>query len=422
MTHLTSLVAGRINDQPLLVNPKYREFAEDIAAALDTSVQHQHDHALDVAAVYNISPSRQDSKPFVYANGVAFIPISGTLINRFNGAWGFVTGYGAIRNMFDAAVADNDVKAIVFDVNSNGGEAQGCFELSSHIAANKGDKKTLAVVDANCYSAAYALASAADKITVTPSGGAGSIGVVTMHANYKGMLDNAGIEVTFIYAGDHKVDGNPYQPLSDSAKADIQMRIDSKYDQFVALVAENRGMDESAVRDTQARCFDAQAALDAGLIDAVAPPPDALAAFLTELSGSNPDQEIETMSQTTTAPGAQNADTPDTETAKAEGRREAQERIKAINALPEAAKRSALANHLALNTELSVEDAQGILAASPEQAAVATGFEQAMNASGGANVGADASATEVDPESPEAQAAAIVASYAMATGRKLVTK
>lgn len=422
MTHLFARVAQHVNHEPLLINPAYKQYVEDVAAALDPTVEHTYNHTLDVAAIYNVRSSSFVEKPFAFANGIAFIPVQGTLLNRFNGAWGFVTGYSHIRSMFDMAVADPDVKAIVFDVNSHGGDAQGCFELSQHIRENKGGKATMSVVDANAYSAGYALASAADKIVVTPSGGAGSIGVVTMHVNYKGALDQAGIEVTYLYAGQHKVDGNPYQPLSDSAKADIQQRIDASYDRFVALVAANRGLEADAVKATQARCFDAQAALDAGLIDAVAAPPDALTAFLSELSGSNPDQEIDQMTTATTQPGAENAISPaDLDKAKAEAKTEATNRIRGIMALPEAAERQSLASHLAFNTEMTVEAAQAVLAASAAEKATASAqspFERAMDALGGSGVGADAPNTGAEAAGGMPQVSDFLKSYAAATGNK----
>ncbi|HCR6545409.1 TPA: S49 family peptidase, partial [Shigella flexneri] len=135
----------------------------------------------NLCAAYGVGRPSAD-KPFAFSNGLAIIPIHGTLINRYGGYYyGYVTGYNFIRSQRNAALADPDVEAIIYDVNSNGGEAAGCFELSQEMFDTRGEKPSLAVVDSNCYSAAYALASAADKIVVTPSGGAGSIGVIALH-------------------------------------------------------------------------------------------------------------------------------------------------------------------------------------------------------------------------------------------------
>ena len=128
----------------------------------------------------------------------------------------------------------------------------GCFELAAEIRASRDLKPSVAVVDAACYSACYALASSASKIVCTPSGGVGSIGVVAMHVDYSKMFQEAGVKVTFIHSGDHKVDGNPYEPLPASVKDDIQKSVDSTRTEFVALVATNKGLDTKVVFDTEA--------------------------------------------------------------------------------------------------------------------------------------------------------------------------
>ena len=165
----------------------------------------------EMMAALGFNPSSfmtQQQKPFAFADGVAVIPVSGMLLNRFGQSWGnYATGYNFIRSQMNAALEDADVKMIMFDVNSYGGEVNGCFELSNDIFAARGSVPIIAVVDANCYSAAYAIASAADKIILTPSGGAGSIGVVAMHFSYQAAMEKSGIKVTYVFAGDHKVDG-----------------------------------------------------------------------------------------------------------------------------------------------------------------------------------------------------------------------
>ena len=88
--------------------------------------------------------SKAQNKPFAFQDGVAIIPIHGSLINRFGQCYGYVTGYNFIRSQMNLAEADPDVQGIVFDVNSYGGEAAGCFELCADIAALS--KPTLSVV------------------------------------------------------------------------------------------------------------------------------------------------------------------------------------------------------------------------------------------------------------------------------------
>lgn len=344
----------------------------------------------ELAAAYGYEDNTP-AKPFVFASGKAIIPVHGLLLNRFPYSWGFATGYNFIRAQVEAAMNDPDVDGIVYDVNTYGGLVTGCQETSDMMfasSARQGGKRSLAVVDANCYSAGYYLASAADRITVTPSGGAGSIGVVLMHMDLSKMLDEIGVKVTFIYAGDHKVDGNAYEPLSEEVAADLKAEIDKMYDKFVGTVTRNRtSMSEQAVRDTQARCYQADDALAVGLIDAVQTPPDALEAYFNaddageddeqpddpepddiEVSTEREDNDMADKQTSQPAANPPAATGPTAEETAAAARIAERDRIKAILALPEAEGRTDLANHLALTTDMTPEAAKGILNASPKAA------------------------------------------------------
>lgn len=394
-------------------------FAEDMSeemmnGTLDTLCQ-----------TYGYSGSTR-GKNFAFADGTAIIPVHGSLINRYGGYYyGEVTGYNYIRRMRAEAMADPDVERIIYDVNSNGGEAAGCFELSDESFALRGEKPTLAVVDSNCYSAAYAFASSADKISVTPSGGAGSIGVISMHADVSKLLDDYGVKITLITAGDHKADGNPFEKLSEEVRADIQADVDMTRDKFVALVARNRGLDEKVVRDTQARTYNADEALALNLIDEIATPTQAVNSFITGPSGSSKEVKRMDPEENTTT---QQPDANAVSAAKTAERT----RMSGILGCEAAQANPKLANHLAFNTEMSVEDAtQVLLAAGPAQTAQVppkeqkaettvpdananTNFTQAMNNGNHPNVGAD---TKVDTD-PQAEAPenALMADFTAASG------
>lgn len=243
-------------------------------------------------SAYGFSPQDQeDRKPFVYQDGIAVIPIHGTLLNRFNGSWGFVTGYQYIRRMMNLALDDDDVEAIVFDVDSPGGEAAGCFELAREIMASRRVKPSLAMVDSVAASGGMALAAPATTVYAIPSARVGSIGVYRMHISYEENLKQAGVKVTFASAGDHKVDGNPYQDLPQAVLDEWRESAGKTWDDFISLVAEARGLTEDEVRGTQARVYRADEALAKGLINAVKTPTEAVAAFLAELADDDPSQD-----------------------------------------------------------------------------------------------------------------------------------
>ena len=349
--------------------------------------------------------SKAQNKPFAFQDGVAIIPIHGSLINRFGQCYGYVTGYNFIRRQRDAAMADPDVTAIVYDVNSGGGEAAGCFELADESFALRGTKPTISIVDSACYSAAYALASTSDQVVVTPTGGAGSVGVYTMHVDMSKMLENWGLEITLIHAGEHKVDGHPYAELPEDVRADMQKSVDATYNKFVESVARNRNLSVEAVKDTQARCYSADDALALGLIDSVASPIEAIRAFLGGPSEASNDET-----------------TGDSLMELNEAKQAERQRVGAIIGHPNAKGREAMANHLALNTDMSVDDAAALLAVAPaaqvevvEKTAKPENekFVEAMNQDDHPNVGPDGKPLE---SAEKTQANELMEAFTAATG------
>jgi ClpP class serine protease len=315
----------------------------------------------------------------------------------------------------------------VFDVNSGGGMVAGCFELAEDIYASRSIKPSIAMIDSGAYSAAYALASSASKLYVTPSGGAGSIGCVAMHMDLSKFYEDWGIEITLIYSGQHKVDGNPYEGLPEDVKADIQKSVDACREKFVTLVARNRGIESQLVKDTEAQTYDADESVQLGLVDAITTPLKAVAVFF-EQSGSVEDEDEKgtNMSKETTG-AAENTEATNAQssTTTTDARKAERARISEITGCTEAEGKGKLANHLALNTELSVDEAKGILAAAPTEVAQAS--TQATNANpldlamdltqGGPNVGTGEESATGGTEASAAQR--ILEAQALATGSTL---
>ncbi|MBE0598308.1 MAG: S49 family peptidase, partial [Desulfuromonadales bacterium] len=200
------------------------------------------------------------------------LPITGTLVHRggYLAAASGITSYEAIRQTFDAAMADPAVHRLVLEIDSCGGEVHGLFDLADHIYQARGKKPITAVVNEQAYSAAYLLASAADRIVLPRTGGVGSIGVIVAHFDQSGFDEKTGVKVTHIFAGKQKAECSPHAPLSPEAHKRIQGRIDELYNLFVGTVARNRGIAESAVRGTEAGIFTGKKALAAGLADEIA--------------------------------------------------------------------------------------------------------------------------------------------------------
>ena len=143
--------------------------------------------------------------------------------------------YEMIRADFQDAVADPRIQGILLDVDSPGGEVGGLFDLADEIFAARAEKPIYAIANDDAFSAAYALASSAERLFVTSTGGVGSVGVIAIHVDQSSFDEKVGRKYTAVFAGAKKNDFNPHEPLSDSAKDELQSQIDSLYDMFVGL-------------------------------------------------------------------------------------------------------------------------------------------------------------------------------------------
>jgi signal peptide peptidase SppA len=284
-------LAQRLFNTPIAIRP---EKAEVIMAALA--------ERLGVSRIMRMDGSEASTEPMMLegegydyrerdqgydmVGGVAVIPVHGTLVQKTGTLrpYSGMTGYDGIRQSFLTACADPDVQAIALDVDSPGGEVAGCFDLVDTIYAARGDKPIWAILNEAAYSAAYAIASAADRITVPRTGGTGSIGALVMHVDLTEALSKDGIKVTLIRYGARKADGNSVEPLSKDALARIQGEIDTIGELFVATVSRNRNIAASKVRDTEAATFMGSQGVELGLADAVAAPDAAFRALLAELA------------------------------------------------------------------------------------------------------------------------------------------
>lgn len=212
-------------------------------------------------------------QPSVTVERIVVVPVIGTLVSRsgYLAAASGLVSYAEIGDAIATAMDDPTVRGVILDVDSPGGEVGGLFDLVDQIGTIKSasDKPLWAVANEGALSAAYAIASTADRLYVTRTGELGSIGVVAVHVDESAADARAGLAWTFVFAGERKIDGNSHAPLSERAHAAIQADVDRLYGEFCALVATNRRLTAEAVRDTQAGIFRGDAAVRAGLADRV---------------------------------------------------------------------------------------------------------------------------------------------------------
>jgi ClpP class serine protease len=160
--------------------------------------------------------------------------------------------------------------------------------LADRIRAARAQKPVHAFVAEHALSAGYVLASQADRIILPRTGAVGSIGVVALHTDMSGALDQKGIAVTLIHAGSHKIDANPYQPLPEAVHDQMQRELEVVRFLFAETVATGRGerLTQTAALATEAAVFRGADAIAAGLADDLADPVTAFRTFAAAPRGT----------------------------------------------------------------------------------------------------------------------------------------
>ncbi|MEL5878930.1 S49 family peptidase [Cereibacter sphaeroides] len=300
------MIAGRVFGTPLLVDPvKGAAFLAGLGPRLVNG-------ALELRGIEELAPDRvaeagriaprasvllddagdarrEAGRPlYRVEGGVAVIEVTGTLVHR--GGWigqsSGTTSYEGLMAQITAAVVDPSVRGIALEIDSYGGEVAGLFDLADTIRAARAVKPVRAFVAEAALSAAYAIASQAERIVLPRTGAVGSIGVLLVHADFSQAMADRGVAVTLIHAGRHKVDGNPYEALPEGVRADLQARVEASRGLFAETVAAGRGarLTRQQALATEAQVLDGAAAVAAGLADEVSDLRSAFAAFRADLS------------------------------------------------------------------------------------------------------------------------------------------
>lgn len=372
-THLLH-IADRVLDQPLLITPaKARTILNVLAGRIGVnSPEASRFEGDDTLYDENGRPVRGDwgerkRKPYRVSNGVGIITITGSLVARgaWIGSYSGLTSYEGIQHQLKSAEADPSVHSAIIDMHTPGGEAVLAFETAALVRQLAAKKRTVAIVNGMACSAGYAIASGATEIVTTETGVSGSIGVVLLHGDFSRQLDRDGITPTLIHAGAHKVDGNPFEPLTEEVRADLQAEVNAFYDAFLATVEKGRDkrLDAAAARATEARTFIGKQAVEVGVADRVGTFESVLAE-LTRAAGRSTVQNGSTSMDTTAA-------SPD---ALAE-----RERFKAVMNSDHYSGRETSAHHMLFNTDMAAEAIVGVLAGVAATLAVPAGQRAATS-------------------------------------------
>ncbi|WP_341823081.1 S49 family peptidase [Wolbachia endosymbiont (group A) of Clivina fossor] len=180
-----------------------------------------------------------------------------------------MTSYEQIEEQITQALADSSIETIILEIDSPGGEVNGIFDLADFIYESRAKKRIVALANDDAYSAAYAIASSAEKIFLTRTSGVGSIGVIASHIDQSGFDEKQGIKYTTIFAGSRKNDLNPHEPMTSESLGSLQKEVDRLYEMFLQLIARNRGLSIEKIRSTEAGLYFGEKAVEIGLADGV---------------------------------------------------------------------------------------------------------------------------------------------------------
>uniref|UniRef100_A0AAU7YKP9 S49 family peptidase n=1 Tax=Wolbachia endosymbiont of Oeneis ivallda TaxID=3171168 RepID=A0AAU7YKP9_9RICK len=250
--------------------------------------------SFDLLSLYNgKQPIFKNIKHAINQNieKTAIIPIHGILTKKpgaFDEMLG-MTSYEQIEVQVKQALEDSSIETILLDIDSPGGEVNGIFDLADFIYSARGKKRIIAIANDDAYSAAYAIASSAEKVFVSRTSGVGSIGVIASHIDQSGFDEKCGIKYTTVFAGSRKNDLNPHEPMTSESLGSLQKEVDRLYEMFLQLIARNRNLSTEKIKSTEAGLYFGEKAVEIGLADGI-----------TILSSINKNRSITMNEQTTT--------------------------------------------------------------------------------------------------------------------------
>ena len=247
-----------------------------------------------------------NTRSVMIRDGTAIIPLYGPITARSD-LFSFFFGGTSLADLakdFQTALDDNQVKAILFDVDSPGGVALGPSEMADAIFKARGKKPIWSYVGRNCSSAAYWIASATEKIIANPSALLGSIGVVTT-IPVQEQPDSEGyknIEIVSSNAKQKRPD-----PRTEEGMAEIKRELNDLEAQFIEAIAKYRNVSVNAVKNDfgQGGVLIGKNAVASGMADSLGSYEEVIAELNQKISTN---KQINFMSKETIERSAINAD------------------------------------------------------------------------------------------------------------------
>ncbi len=202
---------------------------------------------------------------------IVFIPIKG-FISSEGGSPMLFDDSGAsanqVRKYIETAVKDDNIKAIILEINSGGGTVVGSREIASMVEQAKLKKPVVSWIREIGASGAYWIASSSDIIVADPLSITGSIGVTSSYLEYTGFMEEWGLNYVELTSGKYKDVGSPFRELKKEERGILLAKLNKIHDYFIKTVAKNRDLSEEKVEKLSTGIyFLGEEAYDLGLVD-----------------------------------------------------------------------------------------------------------------------------------------------------------
>jgi len=203
------------------------------------------------------------------AGKIVVIPLSGTITTESSSLFsGSSITPELVRDYLARAEKDKAVKAIVFRIESPGGEIAPCQEILLEIERVKEIKPIVVSMGGTAASGGYYISTQADKIVALPTTLTGSIGVISAIPNIEGFLEKLGIQIEIFKGGKYKDMYQGLRALTSEEEEIMQGVVDEYYEQFIDVVVEGRGLSEEEVRNlATGQLYPGTKAKELGLVD-----------------------------------------------------------------------------------------------------------------------------------------------------------
>ncbi len=221
-------------------------------------------------------PSFQEKASYGSGNAkVVRIAVEGVISRSAEAGWFGVAQdpVGDVLRQIRAAQNDEDVRAIIVEMDSPGGEVTPTDEIHRALRdfrESRDDRRVVVFVRGLAASGGYYIAAAADRIVAEPTAVIGSISVILQSLNWHVLSERVGVTATTIASGRHKDMLNPFKPVNPEHIAVLQRVVDDTHRRFSRIVAEGRGLGDAEVAEiADGRIFAVSDAMEKKLVDRV---------------------------------------------------------------------------------------------------------------------------------------------------------